>query len=197
MYCVSIVSVKGGVGKSTACANLAAAAHTANPAARTLLIDTDIQQSTVKWAEQRRQLIPRVISADARTLSREVDNARGAFDICFIDGAGHDWKGLAAAVLAADLALVVARPTLIDYHVARQVRSILSDYRVGFAFLLTQAPPGNRLTQWLAEYRKLGNVAPVVSARVAFQDSFGFGKGVTEYEPHGSAAREINCRSWL
>jgi chromosome partitioning protein len=65
------------------------------------------------------------------------------------------------------------------------------------AFILSQTPPrGGRIHEARRGLEVLGLVAPIpVVSRTTYQDAFGVGLGVTEFEPDGKAASEIR-RLW-
>jgi chromosome partitioning protein len=69
-----------------------------------------------------------------------------------------------------------------------------------FAFVLTQVPTlGTRADETAAALAEVGEVAPIrICQRIAWQDSYAAGLGVSDYEPEGPAARELTALwRWL
>ena len=113
MRTVSIISQKGGAGKTTLALNLAGASESAG--FQTVVIDLDPQASAKGWHDHRNQEAPVVISAHASRLTEVIDTAKehGA-DLCIIDTAPHSETTALAAAKAADLVLIPCRPAVFD-----------------------------------------------------------------------------------
>ena len=97
MKTISIISQKGGAGKTTLALNLAAAAEALGHS--TVVIDLDPQASAKGWHDHRNKETPVVISAHASRLADVLETARkhGAA-LCIIDTAPHsETTALAAA----------------------------------------------------------------------------------------------------
>ena len=112
MKTISIISQKGGAGKTTIALNLATAAEEAGHSA--VVIDLDPQASAKGWHDHRQKESPVVISAQASRISDVLVTARehGA-DICIIDTAPHSETAALAAARAADLILIPCRPGIL------------------------------------------------------------------------------------
>jgi chromosome partitioning protein len=194
MIAVAMTQYKGGTGKSTTAVHLAAAA--ACRGLKTVLIDTDVQGSASQWARRRTVESPHVVTVDAQDLSNCVSRFRGEFDFCIVDTAGHDWKALSCAAVAVDLTLIVSRPSQFDAETALQVRSALRDFKLRYAFLISQAAPriSRKSEIWADAYAAQGEVAGArLTYLTAYQDAVTLGLGVNEYEPNGRAAAEISA----
>ena len=74
MKTISIISQKGGAGKTTLALNLAGAAEALGW--RTVVVDLDPQASAKGWHDHRNKEAPVVISAQASRLNDVLDTAR-------------------------------------------------------------------------------------------------------------------------
>lgn len=194
MHTIAMTNYKGGSGKSSAAIHLSVAA--ACRGLRTVLIDTDVQGSASQWAGRRTvdNLDMLVVSSGADRLKDCMASFADRADLCVVDTPGHDWTAMSWAAVAADLSLVVARPTQLDLETALKVGAAYRELGLPYAILITQAAPriSAKSEVWAEAY---GNQSAVVSQRLthraAFQDSIVMGLGVKEYEPNGRAAAEI------
>jgi chromosome partitioning protein len=113
MKTISIVSQKGGAGKTTLAIHLAVAASQAGM--NTAVIDLDPQASSTKWADRRQAELPVVISAHASRLSQVLATARSTGgELAIIDTAPHSDNAALEAARMADVVLVPCRPSILD-----------------------------------------------------------------------------------
>lgn len=147
MRVLSIVSTKGGVGKTTLAVHLAVAAHTTGE--RVLLLDLDQQGSAVQWWKDReRTMLERgggegatfdVRRAAADRLPNEVKAAeRNGFTLVIIDTPPHADFPAARAVEVADLVLMPSRPGYFDLHAAKATIALVRDLRKTAFFVMNQ-----------------------------------------------------------
>jgi chromosome partitioning protein len=191
---ISLVSQKGGVGKSSIAINLAVLAATD---IKTCIIDCDPQGTCVAWYESRANQDPAIIPADQvgflpETLSR-LDAA--GFDLAVIDTAGSDAPATREAMRVADFCLVPLRPSRPDLMATVPTVEALRALDRQFNLVLSQAPsnPQSRVSQ--AVQRRLessASFAPVILvSRMDWQHSYALGQSVTEYAPTSRAAVEV------
>ncbi len=191
-----MLSCKGGTGKTTVSVHLAAAA--AQTGKRTVIADTDPQNSAMEWRRVRRGPEPeaRPLGAGALFTFQRSSAAAGA-ELMVIDtraAAGDD--GAEAARLA-DLCLIVVRPSFLDIKaVARSVQTVVNLGRPGL-IVVNQAPlgrEGRMRSETLSLLRDLGLPlsAPVLKARAAYQAAVACGMTVEEFAPGGPAAEEVD-----
>jgi chromosome partitioning protein len=199
MWVVSLVTQKGGSGKTTLCLNLAVAAEAAGR--RCLILDLDPQATAEAWYQDREAPSPRLVRAEAASLGRALEAAGGqGFDLVLIDTPGRDEPAVAAAIRASRFCLVPCRPTPADMKAQPATAATIRRLGRPMAFVLTQTPPrGFRPREAGLGLAVLGPVAPVlIVARSAFQDAHGQGLAVTEFEPEGKAAEEVGALwRWL
>jgi chromosome partitioning protein len=202
MHTIAFLSQKGGAGKTTLVASLAVAAAAAGE--RVIALDLDPQASLVRWGERRAAAkAPNTVMVEpfeSERLSRLraiLDGLAGAgFTLAVFDTAGADGAAVRLIAQAADLCLLPARPTLLDVEAtAATFRSVCLAKRKA-AFVLNQCLPtyrSSRTSEAAKGLTRLGVLAPMLSARIDFQDSIAAGLGVTEYAREGRAADEIEA----
>lgn len=199
MRVVSLVTQKGGSGKTTLALSCAVAAEEAGK--RVLLVDLDPQGTAEAWYQDREAETPKLVRVEAPELAETLAAARAhPFELVFIDTPGRDEPSIAAAVRVADLCLIPCRPTPADMKATPPTVATINRLSKPVAFVLTQTPPRSyRIREAESGLSVLGMVAPVhIVLRNAYQDAFGAGLGVTEYEPEGKAAEEIRALwNWL
>src|SRR3954452_3234117 len=139
MNVITLASRKGGAGKSTLTAHLAACAHRAGH--RCLIIDADPQGSLSLWHSLRRDGRPALRSA-VRGIDRAVAFAAiDAYEWVFIDTAPTMWVVVQEAIRAATLVLVPARPGFLDLDAIRETIRAARDWERPYAVVLNAAPP--------------------------------------------------------
>lgn len=197
MRIITLVTQKGGTGKTTLAASLAVAAQEAGE--KVLALDLDPQGSLATWGDIRDadaphiEPIPAAKVADLATLISSVEGQ--GFTLTILDTAGADNPTTHVAMQVADLCLVPIRPTRIDGNAVMPTAQALQRLGKPFAFVLTQCstiPRNSRAAEMAAGLRTLGVLAePYIASRADHQDAYAVGKGVTEYAPDGKAAQEL------
>jgi chromosome partitioning protein len=194
MKVLSIVCQKGGSAKTTTAINLAVEAmlHGLEVA----LIDLDPQVSACDWKDIRGEKPPVVAATPVPHLERALKAAAEAgADLAIIDTAGRANETASAAARAADLVLIPLQPTLPDLNTTAATLEIirLAGGKPTRAVLARVRAAGNRADETMAWLVGKGvEVCPVtLGERVIFQDAYAMGLGVSEAEPNGKAAEEI------
>jgi chromosome partitioning protein len=112
-----------------------------------------------------------------------------------IDAPGEDSENLAAAIRAADLCVIPARPNVFDLWASEVTRAKVKEAGKEYIFLLNQIPPAQqsgRVEQGAKALQAMGGLlAPMVSARVDYQEAARHGLGVAELHPSSVAAQEM------
>lgn len=199
MRTLSLVSQKGGTGKSTLAINLAVAAGSAG--ARALILDADPQGTAEAWFQDREADTPLLVRATSTELDKALDKAKQAgLNWVLIDTPGRDEPATAAAIRVADFCLIPCRPSPADMKACPPTVATLKRLNKPFAFVLSQTPPrGYRIREAERGLSILGPVCPSpIVARASYQDAQGLGLGVIEYEAEGKSASEIvELWQWL
>lgn len=193
MLTITILSQKGGAGKTTLSLNMAVAAELSGKAAA--VIDLDPQASAAGWSDIREEESPVIMSVPSSRLNAVLEAARdGGADIAFIDTAPHSEADALAAAKVADLVLIPCRPTILDINAVGRTVNLVELARVPAVFVLNAVPPtgsvGDEAEEALGQYRL--PIAPTrMVHRAAYYHAMTAGQGVQEFEPAGKAAEEV------
>ena len=194
MRTIAFVTQKGGAGKSTLASNISVAAE--NAGERVFVIDLDPLQSLVKWSKLRGQSEIAVEHIPASKLVKALEALeKKGVTLVVIDAPGEDSENLAAAIRAADLCVIPARPNVFDLWASEVTRAKVKEAGKEYIFLLNQIPPAQqsaRVEQGAKALQAMGGLlAPMVSARVDYQEAARHGLGVAELHPSSVAAQEM------
>lgn len=193
MKTISIISRKGGAGKTTLTVHLAVAA--CSDGKETAIIDLDPQASAAGWGDSRKQEIPAVVSAQAARLPKVLEAAvNNGADLAIIDTAPHSETAALAAIRAADLILIPCRPAILDLRAIGDTIDLVNLASKTATVVLNAVPPRGSLADEAVEaIAPLGvSIAPIrIGQRAAFVHSLTAGQTAQEYEPEGKAAEEI------
>ncbi len=198
MRIVSIVSQKGGAGKTTIAVNLAVAALACG--AKGTIIDIDPQATASNWGDRRQAEFPPVVSAQAARLPqilKQVDKAAWVF----IDTPPAVSNTTMAAVKVADIVLVPSRAAIFDLDTLGATLDLVRMGQKEAAVVLNAVPhqgPGAEEARAVIAAHNTCIAPTCLGNRAAFQHAATMGLGVTEYEPNGKAALEIrDLFKWL
>jgi chromosome partitioning protein len=194
MRTIAFVTQKGGAGKSTLASNIAVAASEAGE--KVFIIDLDPLQSLVKWSQMRGESDIAVEHIPLAKLSRALEALeKKGVTLVVIDAPGQDSEASCAAIHAADLSIVPARPNVFDLWASEATRVRIKEAGKEYVFLLNQCPPAQqnaRVEQGAKALQAMGGLlAPLVSARVDYQEAARHGLGAAELNPWGVAAAEM------
>jgi chromosome partitioning protein len=198
MKTVTLVTQKGGAGKTTIAASLAVAAAEAGE--RVVALDLDPQGSLAAWGDTReadQPAVDRIPAGQIANLPQILEAlAKRKFTVAILDTAGIESTTGNLAMRAADMALIPARPSRLDLAATMPTIETLMrlDMRGRFAFVLNQCPPGrnNRAAEAASGLAAFGVLAePMLMQRADHQDAIAAGLGVTEYASEGRAADEV------
>jgi chromosome partitioning protein len=201
MNVITLASRKGGAGKSTLTAHLAAYAHRAGH--RCLVIDADPQGSLTLWHSLRMHgRLP--LQSAVRGIDRAIAfAATDGYEWVLVDTAPTMWVVVQEAIRVATLVVIPARPGFFDLASIHETIAAARQRDKPFAVVLNAAPPkrDDRESPVVIQSRnyldRLG--IPVwsgqISHRAAYSLSLAGGTSACESEPGSTAAAEI-CALW-
>jgi chromosome partitioning protein len=193
----SLVSQKGGAGKSTLCVNLAVYAEQSGETV--LVVDLDPQSSAFTWFQVREAKQPHVIAAEAKNLA-EIIKAASVYKatLVLIDTAPHANHDALEAVRQAELVICPTRASLFDVAALKDTFDILTAAEavrrsVCVVNAIADDKPQEIYDEAALAVQSLGfTVAPTyVCHRATFEKAINHGKGATEMRGKSFAAKEI------
>jgi chromosome partitioning protein len=197
---LSVLSQKGGVGKTTLAIHLAA--ELARSGSRVLLIDTDPQASALDWAAARvADPLFSVVGVPRPVLHREVPALAAGYDHVVIDGPPQVADITRSAIMASDLVLIPVQPSAFDVWGARAVISLLNEAAplkqnliTAFAInrRIVNTAIGRDVIEALAVYQ-VPVLTAVIAQRVAFAEAAGAATTVFEMDPTSAASAEVTA----
>jgi chromosome partitioning protein len=189
---ITFAQQKGGAGKTTVLAHLAAA--WAEAGRRVALIDLDPQRSLTRWAGLRADPRLALIESKDYRASADMKAAARSHDFVLVDCPGAASSLLEAAVRESDLVIAPCQPSVMDVWATASVIATTRKQKTPLGILLNRLPPrgggvddavaalGPAAAQLLAT--RLGN-------RVAFSQAVLTGRTAPELARRSAAAAEI------
>jgi chromosome partitioning protein len=194
MKVLSLVSQKGGVGKTTLATALAVAGH--QDGKRIVLIDLDPQASASFWKDTRKGDAFAVTSAPASRLQHVLAAAKDAgADIAIVDTPPFAKDIAFEAAERADFILIPTRPAVLDVMAMTRTIDLIRTFDRAAAVVLTFCPPaGKEIDDTEAAVHALGaDLCPVrVGARIAYSRAQQSGLAAQELDAQSKAAIEIS-----
>lgn len=197
MKTLAILSQKGGSGKTTLALHLAVAAQQDGKTA--VIADLDEQASATMWHRARQVPLPHVQPTHSAALASFTAEAeRQGVDLLFIDTAPQSNQPAIHAAEAADIILIVCKPSVMDLRSIQNTIRLtqLAHLKPGAKVftVLTQIEPFGRLHEEARKTLcKLGVKVLLqgLGRRVAYHHGLLDGQTALEYEPEGKAAQEV------
>lgn len=193
MKVVTIVSQKGGVGKSTLATALAVASSAKGKA--TALIDLDPQASATFWSDIKRRTDIATTALPAVRLGPTLEGLKSSgCDLVVIDTPPNARDVAYQAIERADLVLVPTKAWVLDMMAMSRTLDLVNQFgkrsSVVLTFVRENRPETRDALKALGEIG--ATVAPVrIGDRVAYARAQSEGLAPQEFEPNGAAAREI------
>jgi chromosome partitioning protein len=193
MRVLSLVSQKGGVGKTTLATALAVAAH--RDGKRPVLIDLDPQASASFWMDTRQDDGLAVSAIPSSRLGHVLKAAAEAgAELAVIDTPPFAKDIAYEAAERADFVLVPTRPAVLDVMAMTRTIDLIKAFQKQAAVVLTFCPPaGKEIDDTEVAVRALeAELCPVrIGTRIAYSRAQQSGLAAQELDPHGKAAAEI------
>ena len=193
MKTISIVSQKGGVGKTTLATALAVEAS--REGKKAVLFDLDPQASASFWKDTRVDSSLAITAVPAARLSHVLSAAAEAgCDLAIIDTPPFPKDIAYEAAQHADFVLVPSRPAVLDIMAMTRTLELLQHYERPYGVVLTFCPPqGREVDDTCDVITKLkAPLCPVrIGNRIAYSRAQQSGQAAQEIEPSGKAAQEI------
>ena len=197
LHTVAVISLKGGSGKTTVATHLALAAHRRGIA--TLLADTDPQRSSTDVLSIRAEPGPDVVTVSGPKLMHTKFTAVAAGkQLMIIDTAAGAVEDVGEALVLADFAVMVVRPTLLDLAGLARTIAIVRRLAKPYTVVLNQAPIARegveppvvkRAIKGL-EYMQVPLAPVILRSRAIYQTALETGRSAEEMAD-ATAAAEI------
>ncbi|ODS80445.1 MAG: chromosome partitioning protein [Cytophagaceae bacterium SCN 52-12] len=194
---ISVTSLKGGVGKSTIAQNLGVCF--AHAGYKTCIVDTDTNQSTLRWSGYRDESQPPVAVfgiADGVELAKNVKHLNQDYEIVLIDGTPSLSAVTSKIILLADLLIIPIQPSGLDVWATEKFLERYQDaveqkeQPIPARFLVNQNQATNlsREVRDILEDTDIPVLPHSLKNRVAYRESVI--KGMGAFESKDEKARE-------
>jgi len=210
MCIITILSTKGGVGKSTVAVNLAVEFSKAGH--KVALLDSDPQGSVANWNGVREVMIEEdnklssifIASVQGESLFELAQKKSEDGYIVLIDTVGADSRSSRSAMVVAEYVLTLSAPSTLDlWEVDRTLKLINSleraqERRIPSILLFNKVSPhpGVKVIEDALDFLNRSAIFPthimksLIKDRIVFQHSIREGKGVSEFTPVNLEARK-------
>lgn len=193
----SIMSQKGGAGKTTLAINLAVQSKSQGDSS--LIIDTDPQASATKWSDIRGdENTPLVTASFATRLHKVIAVAQSnGINKIFIDTPPHAQRDAQIASEISDIIIIPCRSNLFDLQAIEDTIGLAKIAKKPFILVFNAIHHTSPLAEDAKEALKSKygsdiNICPqMLVQRLSYVYASTMGQGVQEYEPKGKAANEI------
>jgi len=197
MNVIVFASRKGGSGKSTLTAHLAAQVH--RRSRRILLIDSDPQGSLSLWHKMRGSGDPPLCTVTEAVADLIKTAGLWGYEWVFIDTPPNMSAVVTDAICAATLVVIPARLTLFDMAATAETMNLCRRLGKPYALVINgvPAPPDNTEWPFVREAREVLTQlnVPVWSGQITQRTNYSLaleeGKGAKEYDSNSEAAAEI------
>jgi chromosome partitioning protein len=194
---LAVIALKGGSGKTTVAAHLALAAHLRG--LDTLVVDIDPQASSHQVLSARVGPGPECLTSTAgRLMAAQLAAVGLKKDLLIIDTPAGAVEDVSEAIVLADAAVMVVRPTLLDIAALARTLALVRRLRKPSTVVVNQAPvaregveaPVVRRALRALEYMRLPVAPVIVRSRAIYQTAIETGRSAEEMADQ-AAVREI------
>jgi chromosome partitioning protein len=205
MEVIVFASRKGGSGKSTLTAHIAAHVH--KPSRPCLLIDADPQGSLALWHKLRAaagETADLPIKCAQRNIADVVKQAKAdGVEWVFIDTPPNTSASVTDAIGTATLVVIPCRPGVFDLDAVKQTIECAREARKPYAVVINAAPPKRQDVELptVTHAREILGALQIpvwggqITQRANFSAALAEGEGAKEYDSGSTAAAEIT-RLW-
>lgn len=195
---VTVAQQKGGAGKTTLAAHLAACWSQAGLAVAA--VDIDPQGSFALWTEMRERARPDLglgfsfAKLSGWRLPHELARLSREHDVVIVDSAPHAQSDSRTAIRYSHLVVVPVQPSPMDLWATRPTLELARAEKRAALLVVNRMPPRSLLADEVA--RQLAAIGTpvaniVLGNRTGYASSLGAGLGITEAEPGTTAAQEL------
>lgn len=186
----SVISQKGGAGKTTIATNLAVQA--ALEGLTVCIVDLDPQATSSVWHSARESQDIDLEVCHPPMLSRLV--SRLDHDVIIIDTPPHNDAAAGAAAQAADVCILPIRPSAFDLSAIQDTVDLINRHDVPYHVILNSVPANSTVASAAEEFlAELGvtSICGQTGQRMDFQHAAAEGKAVIEIASTGKSATEV------
>jgi chromosome partitioning protein len=195
---ITIAQQKGGAGKTTVVAQLAASL--VGKKKTVAVMDIDPQGSLSGWHDMRSDWngapVPEIhlSGVSGWRVSTELDRLKQNYDYVLIDSPPHAETEAKNAIRAADLAIIPIQPSPMDLWATQPTIDLTKKEKTPAVLLLNRVPPRGKIVEAVRNTIADGDVAcakTCLGNRTAFATSMMEGRGVVESVRRSVAAQEV------